>query len=105
MRKIEQDMNAAVSGQRNWRGGNTAVNLFKALNGDVCGEVTLHGHRIASIYYTGSSGERLTERRIVVDQETLSDWPTVTTCSRLRALGANVNIKQGQPYLNGQLVN
>ena len=45
MRKIEQEMNAAISDCRNWRSGNTSV----VCDSDGVSRVYLHGNKIAEI--------------------------------------------------------
>ncbi len=76
MRKIEQQMNAAIRCRRNFSKDNTSVRCFKNRNGittDV--DVFLHGNHIASLD-TASN------------QLTIKDggWQSVTTKSRLNAL-------------------
>lgn len=87
MRKIEQEMVAAVKSGRGWMSTNTSV--LNSANGI---EVYLLGNRIA---YTENS-------ELVVDKSTLKRWPTVTTKSRLRALGFNVYTKNKVIYLNDE---
>ncbi len=88
MRKIEQQMNRAIARGESWAGGNTQV--VTLANG--VSEVFLHGHHIAQCYGTETE----------VDIETLLDWPTRTTMSRLRALGVDVCTRRGDIYLNGE---
>ena len=92
MRKIEQQMNQAIREGQDWAGGNTTVTH----TGAGSGLVTLHGHRIAWFADCGNE--------ITVDQDTLEEWPTVTTLSRLRALGADVCRRNNLIYLNGGYV-
>ena len=72
MRKLEQQMNSAIRGQRNWAGSNTTV--FSSDDGLVS-RVYLHGNHIATYSHTDRS-------------LTLLDggWQSVTTKSRLNAL-------------------
>lgn len=84
MRQIETRMVAALRDGREWRQDNTAVTAD--------GTVTLHGNRIA--YYDGDT--------LVADIDTLRRWPTVTTKSRLRALGFDIQQRAGVIYLEGQ---
>lgn len=76
MRKIEQAMCEAVRSRRNWQSCNTRVENF---NGEIT--VYLHGNAIYRIidgvHYWSFCG-----------------WPTMTTKSRLRALGVDYK-KQG----------
>ena len=69
MRKIEQQMVAALNQGRDWKSGNTTVNKG--------GQVFLYGNKIAF-------REEGVMRR---DEATFRRWPTATTKSRLRALG------------------
>jgi len=92
MRKIEKEMNLAVSKGLNWSKDNTTVST-DSLTG--LRQVFLHGHNIATIDDQGFT---------MVNVTTLSKWPTVTTKSRLRALGANVYTKKGRTYLEGNEV-
>ena len=72
MRKLEQQMNSAIRGQRNWAGSNTTV--MSDDNG-LASRVYLHGNHIATYSHTDRS-------------LTLLDggWQSVTTKSRLNAL-------------------
>jgi len=108
MRKIEQDMLEAISTRKSWTGANTSVFI------ETCGnpfgtraEVYLHGKHIATHWdgdgvvsddpmYTGSR-----EESTDVEVDTFRRWPTTTTRSRLRALGINASIKQGQACIDG----
>jgi len=87
MRKIERDMLTAVIDGRAWQYGNTRVTAG--------GDVYLHGHHIAS---------RLSSGALIVRRDTLRDWPTATTISRLRALGASIEVKARKVYLDGEFV-
>lgn len=94
MRKIEQQMIRAIHAKKDWIGDNTSVFLETA--GNPFGprsEIYLHGNHIADYWH--NSGE------LDVDERTLARWPSNTTKSRLRALGANVYTKKGVTYLNG----
>lgn len=92
MRKIEKDMLKAVTQCRAWNGANTSVASIDGLN---CA-VFLHGNHIADV--NSQTGF------VMVNKDTLRRWPTMTTKSRLRALGANVTTKQGKTYLDGLAV-
>ena len=91
MRKIEQDMWNAINGMYDTDLGNTSVTH----TGNQA-DVHLHGYHIAAINTT--TGE------LVVNTTTLAKWPTNTTKSRLRALGADVGTKKGITYLDGEEV-
>ena len=82
MRVIEKKMLQALAQGKTWQLNNTYV----------CGNsISLSGHHIADMV----NGE------CVVNRETLRRWPSVTTKSRLRALGANVYTKDYCIYLDG----
>ena len=86
MRKIEQAMTGAIALGINWASGNTMVS-FDDTTGTSA--VYLHGNHIADVI----------EGRLEVDVDTLRDYPTPTTKSRLRALGADVYTRAGVVYL------
>jgi len=71
MRKIEKQTLEAIKANRDFKSGNTEVSG---------GVVYLHGNRIA--WRDGN--------RLIMDTATLHRWPTVTTRSRLNALGFSV---------------
>lgn len=70
MRKIEQQMVAAVEAGRHWKLSNTEVTP--------AGDVLLYGNLIA---FKGREG------KLERCDATFRRWPTATTKSRLRALG------------------
>jgi hypothetical protein len=78
MRKIEQAMCHAIGQRKTWASGNTSVKPID----DVNMGVFLFGNHIADV--NSDTGF------VMVNNNTLSKWPTVTTKSRLRALGAKV---------------
>lgn len=89
MRKIEQQMMQAVEDSRVWAAGNTSVSR-DADNPNVM-VVSLHGNHIASI--------EIADGRIIgrwINLKTLDGYPTLTTLSRLRALGFRVRKAKGQ---------
>lgn len=88
MRKIEEEMVKAISQRRNWHSDNTRV----ANDGEVM-RVFLHGHHIASVDGFG---------HVKANADTLRNWPTNTTKSRLRALDVDVTTKDHVTYLNGR---
>lgn len=88
MRKIEKQMLDAVNNCRTWHGVNTSVSSIDDVN---CA-VFLHGNHIADV--NSRTGF------LMVNKYTLRKWPSVTTKSRLRALGANVTTKKGITYLD-----
>ena len=92
MRKIETEMNRAINQGRNWSSANTTVHV-EPTNG--WRYVYLHGHHIATVD---------TDNEVDPNLETLADWPTNTTKSRLRALGVDVYTKAGTTYVNGSAI-
>ena len=70
MRKIEQQMNAALANSKNWQSGNTSVHFNEENNTSV---VRLHGNKIAVL------GDDFLE---IFD----GGWQTTTTKSRLNAI-------------------
>jgi hypothetical protein len=88
MRKIEQQMIDAINNRLNWRLDNTLVQPIDDINS----AIYLHGNEIATV----NSRTGL----VMVNTQTLRRWPTPTTKSRLRALGANVATRKGVTYLN-----
>lgn len=94
MRKIEQQMAAAVAARRNFKSGNTKVTNEVTEGGIVLGpNVYLHGHHIARITIWGE---------IIPNRETFARYPTRTTASRLRALGIKASLKNGLPHIDGK---
>lgn len=99
-RKIEQQMCAAVADLYQWRSDNTEVRVgLNEATGQLCARVYLHGHHIATLTQT-----RHDKLELNVIRSTLIDWPTATTLSRLRALGANVRVKAHAVSLNGEFI-
>ncbi len=92
MRNIEIQMLNAIYNNKAWQSGNTAVT--PKIDGTLA--VYLHGNHIADIgSIVGANRDFL-----IVNTETLRQWSTPTTKSRLRALGANVSTRKGVTYLN-----
>jgi len=79
MRKIETEMLKAIHAGRDWSKDNTAV-VF-AENG-LSADVYLHGNHIAHLYGLADS-----DLYVKANMETWNTWPTMTTGSRLHALG------------------
>jgi hypothetical protein len=97
MRKIEKLMLKAINEVKPFRLDNTEVIIhasYPASSKTI--EVKLHGHSIAII-----SGA---DNYLTVNVKTLINYPTRTTKSRLRALGANVTTKAGVTYLDGNAI-
>ena len=101
-RKIEVAMCAAVADLREWRCDNTEVELHRdcsITDARYYAVVRLHGHAIATVVQA-----RHDTMRVIVDESTLRQWPTNTTLSRLRALGADVRVAKRIVYLNGEAI-
>ena len=91
MRLIEQQMWAAITTKANqWAKDNTDVMYIPQLDQTY---IYLHGHQIALYDHK--------EARAIPNLDTLAEWPTVTTKSRLRALGVDVYTRKGVTYVNG----
>ena len=95
MRKIEKEMRAAIVDRRDWSKDNTTV-IFPLAG---IGKVFLHGNHIADCF-TDSDGDLCA----VPNRDTLAQWPTVTTKSRLRALGVDLTQKAGVISIDGEAV-
>ena len=89
MRKIEKEMNTAISRHQNWSKANTTVWIMPDSKR---ARVHLHGYHIATVSPDGC---------VEVNLETLANWPTMTTKSRLRALGVPVVTRKGRVCVNG----
>lgn len=83
MRQIEKEMVSAIRAGRDWHKSNTEVRI--SYDGSVAW-VSLFGRNIATV--KPGSCEPITWN--------CRGWVTMTTRSRLRALGFNVRIKNGE---------
>lgn len=72
MRKLEKQMNFALSNKGNWAGSNTTVLYNESTN---CSQVLLHGHNIATLDHS-TNALKLSS----------CGYETVTTKSRLNAI-------------------
>ena len=72
MRKLERQMNFALSNKGNWAGSNTSVSYNDSTN---CSSVFLHGHQIATF-----------DHNLKALKISSCGYETVTTKSRLNAL-------------------
>ena len=72
MRKLEKQMNYALSNKNNWAGSNTTVCYNDSTN---CSSVYLHGHQIATLDHS-TNALKLSS----------CGYETVTTKSRLNAI-------------------
>lgn len=85
MRKIELEMVIALKRGLPFHKSNTAVTAV--------GNVYLHGNHIGRYHGNGT---------FTVNLNTLREWPTVTTRSRLRAIGVDVYTKDYVTYIDGK---
>ena len=76
MRKLERQMNFAISNKGNWAGSNTQVNYNSNTN---CSSIYLHGHQIATV-----------DHNLKAVKLSSCGWETVTTKSRLNAILSEV---------------
>ena len=76
MRKLERQMNFAISNKGNWNGSNTSVLYNESTN---CSQVYLHGHLICTFDHNTQA--------VKLDS---CGYETVTTKSRLNALLSEV---------------
>ena len=92
MRKIERQMNFAISNKSNWSSSNTQVSYNENTN---CSQIYLHGHQIAT-YCHNTEALKMSS----------CGYETVTTKSRLNAIldevkyGCRVFQKQFDWYLS-----
>ena len=92
MRKIERQMNFAISNKGIWSSSNTQVSFNDSTN---CSNIFLHGHNIATVDHSTNS--------VKVSS---CGWQTVTTKSRLNAIlsevkyGCSVFQKQWNWYVS-----
>ena len=89
MRVIEKKMLAAIMYMNYFSNSNTMVKTYNGYS-----DIYLHGHHIAE--YDNSTN------KVTANINTLRNWSTNTTKSRLRALGVNVTTKKGITYLDNQ---
>lgn len=95
MRKIEQQMTEAMAKLQEWSKDNTEVLYCHEISGDPHWEVRLHGNPIAF---------KLRDGPWQIDEDVLETWPTVTTRSRLNAMGFNVSVRNHKPYIGARKV-
>jgi hypothetical protein len=81
MRKIEKAMCLAIGNKESFSLSNTRVEYINDANGETA-EVYLFNNHIGTYVYK--------QVKFYVNGTTLAKWPTNTTKSRLRALGASV---------------
>lgn len=98
MRQIEKQMIQAIRTKRDWKSGNTeVVHVRDTRHGINYADIYLHGNHIA----TATPDTWDTAPFANPNRDTFRYWPTATTRSRLRALGVNASIKNGQAMLDG----
>ena len=96
MRKIEEQMVAAIKARKNFKSGNTEVTMTRnEYLGTCTAMVYLHDNLIAKILFKPENA---------VAQFTLASWNTNTTRSRLNALGVGVSQCNWAPYHNGKAI-
>jgi hypothetical protein len=99
MRKIESEMINNVVMGRDWSQANTSTK--KIYGADAKVSVYLHSNHIATVWNACDGRDRWT---VDVNVRTLTEYPTRTTMSRLRALGADVCTRKGEVLLNGEAI-
>lgn len=97
MRKIEKLMLLAVYKRWNFKLDNTKVEYLASPN-DQGGMSAIYLHDNLIAYYDHQSSA------LKVDLNTLRNWPSMTTRSRLRALGANLVSIKGTLHLDGKSI-
>lgn len=90
MRQIEKTLIEAVRNRKTWKQANTRT--WQSDKDTTA--IFLHENPIALYAHD--------QKTLYVQLDTLARWKTRTTCSRLRALGVPVNIKNNQPLIDGQ---
>lgn len=95
MRKIESEMLAAITSKSSFSKDNTQVSYFPKIDLPnhsriETSKVYLHGNHIATVVHPTF----FADGRTVVNKDTLADYPTRTTCSRLRALCVAASLKK-----------
>ena len=98
MRKIEQKMLEAIRERKiHWQNGNTWVGFYETPNSEqIVSEIFLHNNNIATYDHKTDA--------LRVNLYTLRRWPSMTTRSRLRALGADLASIKGVLHLNGKSI-
>jgi hypothetical protein len=96
MRLIEKEMLYAIKHGRDWYKDNTCVEVDASYR-SYFADVYLHGNHIAEVICRMGCDDI-----VKPNINTLMDYPTRTTMSRLRALGVDVCTRKGQVLLNGE---
>jgi hypothetical protein len=95
MRLIEKEMLEAIKHGRDWSKDNTRTEVESGYRAYFV-DVYLHGNHIAEICCRMGCNDI-----VKPNINTLLDYPTRTTMSRLRALGVDVGTRKGQVMLDG----
>jgi hypothetical protein len=90
----------AIDERTNWMKDNTEVRMI-ILDENPISQVFLHGNHIADFVHNRTQWG---VGWIEPNRDTLADWPTPTTKSRLRALGVNLTQKAGVISIDGEVV-
>jgi hypothetical protein len=96
MRLIEKEMLEAIKHGRDWSKDNTCVEVDASYR-SYFADVYLHGNHIAEVICRMGCDDI-----VKPNVDTLRDYPTRTTMSRLRALGVDVCTRKGEVLLNGK---
>lgn len=101
MRVIERGMVNAIHEGKDFRRDNTVVVYDEVWS---TGRVYLFGNEIVRFSHMEDPITRKKEILVQPNLETIRNWPTPTTLSRLRAMGVNVRKEQGVVYLNNRSI-
>ncbi len=97
MRIIEKEMLQAITERKYWNKSNMLVDI-------VCTN-TKYGDRAEVFLFNNHIGDYWYETgKFETNIDTLLEWPSVTTISRLRALGVNVTQYKKRLYINDKLI-
>jgi hypothetical protein len=96
MRLIEKEMLEAIKHGRDWYKDNTCVEVDASYR-SYFADIYLHGNHIAEVICRMGC-----DNIVKPNVDTLRDYPTRTTMSRLRALGVDVCTRKGEVLLNGK---
>lgn len=102
MRKIEKEMLIAIENKKDFLKDNTRVVYLPRVDTRThsrleTSRVYLYGHHIATVIHDDRSDKTLS-----INRTTLMQYPTMTTKSRLRSLGAEIQTRKNAIYLNGK---
>ena len=98
MRLIEKEMLEAIKHGRDWYKDNTCVEVDASYR-SYFADIYLHGNHIAEVICRMGC-----DNIVKPNVDTLRDYPTRTTMSRLRALGVDVCTRKGEVMLNGEAI-